>query len=279
MHNAGLAELAKRDERFAKWRYFRFDVPSEILGEALPVLHRAGFEGINLTIPHKVRALALVCDADEASRRMGAVNTLVRGKEGYKGCNTDGFGLVQALRVDLETGVRDESVILLGAGGAARAAAVQCLNSGCRDLWIGNRSSERLADLMRELGAEGKNGNVRTFPLDALPNELPRSGILVNATAAGMRSDDPPIIDLSRFDPGLRVFDMIYSPPETKLIREARAFGMRASNGLSMLLWQGVRSLEIWSGEKVPVAAMRRGLAESMGRRRQYDSVGGGDAS
>ncbi|SVD61456.1 uncharacterized protein METZ01_LOCUS414310, partial [marine metagenome] len=141
IHNAALFEMAKSDPRFAKWRYRRIEVEAERLSEVLPLLRKAGFRGLNLTIPHKVQALDLVVELSADARAIGAVNTLMASDDGWRGFNTDGYGLEQALREELEVDLEGSKVILLGAGGAARAAAAQCLLRGCRKLWIGNRSS------------------------------------------------------------------------------------------------------------------------------------------
>jgi shikimate dehydrogenase len=190
----------------------------------------------------------------------------VRHEEGYHGHNSDGYGLAAALRTDLGAALEGATVILLGAGGAARAAAVQCLLDGCAALWIGNRNQDRLAGLLRQIETAGMPGAVRGFDLSDPPDDLPRSGILINATSVGLKPEDPAPIGLERFEPALKVYDMIYNPAETSLLRRARALGMPAANGLSMLVWQGVRSLEIWSGAKVPATAMDAAARAALGR-------------
>ena len=257
LHNAALAEMAKADPRFSDWSYRRLEVEADRLPEVLPKLRDAGFRGLNLTIPHKVRALDLATEVDSEARAIGAVNTLLAGENGWSGFNTDGYGLEQALREELEVELAGAVVILLGAGGAARAAASQSLLRGCRELWVGNRSRERLDALLASLPANPGGPPVKGFPLSEVPANLPKDGVvIVNATSLGLQADDPSPLDLSAFPPETKVLDMIYNPPETTLLREARVCGMRAANGLAMLVHQAARSLSIWSGSEVPAAAM-----------------------
>ena len=257
MHNAALAEMAAQNECFADWRYFKFDIPPGNLSEALALLHERKFLGINLTVPHKVHAIDLVDVVDPSARDLGAVNTLQWEPSGYHGFNTDGYGFEKALRKDLNTEIGGAEIILLGAGGAARAVAAQCLQSGCRTLWIGNRDPGRLKALMDILKKNTANPErMSGFDLLNPPGDLPSTGILVNATSLGLKSGDPSPLTLGQFDNTLKVCDTIYNPAETALLAEARTRGMAAANGLSMLVWQGVRSLEIWTGSQIPAEVM-----------------------
>ena len=257
MHNAALASLAgsSRDE-FRSWKYFRFDVPPARLQQALVELHRAGFHGLNLTVPHKVLAFDQLQEADTNTGEIGAANTLVRGSNGWRGCNTDGQGLSSALRAELGVELRGAPVILLGAGGAARAAAVECLRQGCATLWIGNRTRANLETLLTVLSPVASEISRHGFDPAQPPAGLPAGAVLINATSAGLRPDDPAPIDLQRLPAGLKVFDMIYNPPQTALLKQAVALGLPAANGLSMLVHQGARSLEIWTGQSAPVSVM-----------------------
>lgn len=262
MHNAALAHMAEREPSFRDWRYYKFDVTPESLPEALPNFAAAGFVGLNLTVPHKVVALPLVASADPEATRMGAVNTLKRTEAGWIGANTDGYGLENALREELDARLPGATVVLLGAGGAARAAAVRCLDRGCARLWLGNRSSERLQELVRQLEKAGLGERLRTFLL-AEPPAVPADAILINATSVGLHEDDASPLDLRGYREPLRVFDMIYRPPRTALLRQAQEQGWPNANGLAMLVHQGVRSLEIWSEADVPVQAMQQAAEQA----------------
>ncbi len=259
MHNAALAKMAEDEPRFKNWRYFKFDIPPGSLPRALPLLHRHGFHGVNLTIPHKTDVLPLLEEIDPDARRMGAVNTLHRREQGYEGFNSDGYGLSTAVTEQLKVRLCEKPVVLLGAGGAARAAAVQCLAENCPELWLGNRNPDRLAALLEDvIPYKSEKTRLESFPLNAIPEDFPHGALIINATSVGLRPEDPSPIDLDRLGGDCAVYDMIYNPAETALIRAARRRGLPAANGLSMLIHQGVRSLEIWSGATVPVEAMRR---------------------
>lgn len=268
MHNAALAELTKGDARFADWRYFRFDVPPEELPRALELLHAKSFRGVNLTVPHKVLAVTSprVVAIDSAARPVGAINTLLRRAEGWEGFNTDGHGLAAGLREDLRIDLAGSHVVLLGAGGAARGAAVQCLQARVASLWIGNRSRGNL-DALRALLAPIANGiPVAGFDPLCPPGGLPGEPLVVNATSAGLKPEDPLPVDLGGIPSPRAVYDMIYNPAETALLAAARQRGIPTANGLSMLVHQGARALEIWTGGAVPVDAMSRAARAAMGR-------------
>jgi shikimate dehydrogenase len=250
MHNAALAALARTDARFASWRYFKFEVEPEKLLSALDRFHAEGFLGLNLTVPHKVIALARVAAPAPDLQAIGAVNTLAREQApgAWAGHNTDGYGLAAALRDDLGATLTGSPVILLGAGGAARGAAVECLRRGCAALWIANRTRARLEDLLVRLGPLAAAVPLRGFEPPAPPADLPAGAFVINATSLGLRAGDAAPIDLARLPRPAGVYDMIYNPANTPLLRQAAALGVPHANGLSMLVHQGAKSLEIWSG-------------------------------
>lgn len=268
MHNAALAEMAGTDVRFADWRYFRFEVPPEDLPRALDLLHAKKFRGVNLTIPHKILAIASprVVAIDPEARPVGAINTLRWREDGWEGFNTDGHGLNEGLREDLATSLHGSHVVLLGAGGAARGASVECLQRGAASLWIGNRTRENLDALRDLLAPLAGTIPVHGFDPRTPPPALPAGSVLINATSAGLKAADPLPVDLALL-PSLRaVYDMIYNPAETALLAAARARGIPTANGLSMLVHQGARALEIWTGSPVPVSAMQKAARAAMGR-------------
>jgi len=271
MHNAAIQKMRVVNSRFNDWNYFRFDVPAEDLGQALPLFHKHHFLGLNLTIPHKVDALSLIGGISPDGKRMGAVNTLVWDEFGYDGFNTDGFGLQRGLEQDLGVVLKGATVLLLGSGGAARAAAVQCVLQGCARLCVGNRSPERLRGLMEVVHAMPGGAGAETFALAELPSGLPDTGIVINATSLGLKAGDPAPIDVSKLAKGWKVYDMIYNPSATTLLREASAHGLSVANGLSMLVNQGARALEIWSHVEVSSRAMMSAACHALGLPPRYD--------
>lgn len=266
MHNAALAALTKSDSRYSTWRYVRFDIPPEQLPDALQEFHAFGFRGLNLTVPHKVIAFDRVHAVDTAARPIGAVNTLRWSAAGWEGFNTDGYGLATALREELGATLAGSHVVLLGAGGAARGAAVECIQQGCATLWIANRTPANRDSLTASLPKPAPGTIVRGFDPLAPPTELPAGAWIINATSAGLREGDAAPIELARLPRPAGVYDMIYNPPQTPLLQTAETLGLRNANGLSMLIHQGARALQLWTGSSVPVEEMRRGAEAAMRR-------------
>ena len=273
MHNSALAKLAERDARFSSWRYFRFDLKPEELPRALPCFMKAGFVGLNLTLPHKIKALecADIVVGMEA-RGVGAVNTLHVEDGVWIGYNTDGYGLSEGMREDLHITLEGSHVILIGAGGAARSAAVASLLRNVASLGIGNRTPANLESLVSHLSrldAYNLAASKRVYTFNPMALELtrfPSCAIVVNATSAGLKAEDPLPVDLGGLPAPRAVYDMIYNPAETALLAAARQRGIPTANGLSMLVHQGARALEIWTGGAVPVDAMSRAARAAMGR-------------
>lgn len=255
MHNAALAVMGKDDAALSGWRYVRFQIPAERLAEALPAFHRAGFRGLNLTLPHKVHACSLVKLVSPEAQPLGAVNTLMWTPAGYTGTNTDGFGIARAVQQAFGIEIGEREMILLGAGGASRSVAFQALREGTPKLWIGNRSRERLDELVAVLQAAGFGNRITAFLFDQCPSELPADALIVNATAAGLRSDDALPFPLAQFGPEARFYDTTYGVRNAWTESCARQ-GIPYSDGLPMLVWQGARSLELWTGRPVPASIM-----------------------
>jgi shikimate dehydrogenase len=252
MHNAALAALARDNPRFRDWHYVRFDVPPADLPAALDLLHQKKFHGLSLTAPHKIIAFERVARIDPAALRVGAVNTLVWTERGWRGHNTDGYGLSAAMHETLGRDLAGAHIVLLGAGGAARGAAVECLQQHCASLWIGNRTRPNLDALLAVLAPLAGKIPLRDFSSAAPSASIPRGALVINATSAGLHAGDAPPVDLCKLPRPASVFDMIYNPPETPLLTQARTLGLPRANGLAMLVHQGAKSLEIWTG--VPAA-------------------------
>lgn len=258
IHNAALAALAAEDPRYRTWCYHKFEISPAELGRAVRLFHQKGFAGVNFTVPHKEAVLACADGADALARAAGAANTLVRTDTGWRAFNTDCGGLADALRADLNLGLAGTPVILLGAGGAARAAAVQCLLDKAAGVWIGNRGADRLATLLETLSPLAAGVPLHGFAIDRPPATLPAGALVINATTVGLRPGEPPPVDLRKLPTPARVYDMLYNPPVTALLRQAAELGLPAANGLSMLVHQGARALSLWLGRPVPVEVMRR---------------------
>ena len=251
MQNAALAWIARKNPEFADWRYFKFEVSPDELNEVLPDFHRAGFRGINLTIPHK----QVIFDCaqrseikfDKFSEMAGACNTLIRTDSGWRGTNTDGFGLARAIFQFSGRSFKDSDVVIFGAGGAARAAAFKAALEGAGSVLISNRSQGRLGELIAAL----KFANFDALALED-SSQIKANSIIINATSVGLKASDSPILDFSKLPKGCVFFDMPYiSGSETASVKAAREAGLKASSGLAMLAWQGALSLNFWTGADI----------------------------
>ncbi len=252
-------------------RYHRLHLRDQDLDEAIPLMRAAGFHGFNVTIPHKTAIHDRVDEMSETARRIGAVNTVLIDGDRLVGHNTDAPGLRQAVREAFSMDLADLRVMIIGAGGGAgRAAAVQCALDRCERLVLVNRTVDKAAELLKELRDRFEDEHRLAGPRDrivALPwteKDLERESgevdLIINATSLGMKASDPEVVPRSLIRPHHLVYDMVYSPPRTRLIAEAEGEGARASNGLGMLLWQGALAFEFWFNREAPVAAMRAGL-------------------
>jgi shikimate dehydrogenase len=253
-------------------RYELWDTPVEALPARVASLREPGMLGANVTIPHKLAVLPLLDElAPEALRVAGAANTLVRREtpSGVRlaGHNTDVAGLAATFR---EAGVRPAGrrVLLLGAGGTAQAAAGLAAIEGAAGLAVAARRVDAAARLLAEVAARQGRAPAGARALDLadvgeLGRALASCDMLVNATPVGMgdatASPIPPEL-LRRMPRGAFVLDIVYTPPETALLRAAREAGLAAANGLPMLLHQGAASFELWTGHKAPLEAMRAAL-------------------
>lgn len=250
-------------------RYARFEIHSNELQPALELLRKQKFVGVNLTVPHKVAALKLLDEADETTSQIGAVNTIKIENEKLRGFNTDGKGFSRAIREEFSVDLRDLRVLILGAGGAARAIALQCAKENCERLVIANRDFEKvkqLSDGLRPFFAEarvlGPVARLQAIPLDeaALRFQIANVDLVVNATPLGLNRADTAPIPARLLAPHLMIYDTIYSSGKTAFVSTAIEAGARAVNGLSMLLHQGALAFEVWFDRAAPIEAMRAAL-------------------
>ena len=268
MHNAALEKCG------IAARYTRLHIGPEELPEALGLLPRAGFIGVNLTIPHKRAALPFLDGVDGHAQKIGAVNTVAVLDGKLAGFNTDGPGLVRAVRSEFGVDIRDLRVMVLGAGGGAgRAVSVQCALEGCERLVLVNRTVEKAQTLAGELGSYFKGSHLpgpvarlEALSLDSpqLKFQLQNTDLVINATSMGMKLSDLSPLPSSILLPHLMVFDTIYTAARTPLLQAADETGARGVNGFSMLLHQGALAFEIWFNREAPLEAMRAALLGSL---------------
>jgi shikimate dehydrogenase len=252
-------------------QYARFHIRANELRSALRFLRDLDFIGINLTVPHKIAALAQIDEADESASRAGAVNTIRVREKKLIGSNTDGEGFLRAVRNEFSVDVRDLRVMLIGAGGGTgHAIAWQCALENCERLVLVNRSYEKaraLAEQLRPYFAGprvlGPVARLEAVALEesALRMQLADIDLIVNATPLGMNPSDPSPILARLLAPHHMIFDCVYGPSKTPLLRAADEAGARGANGLSMLLHQGALSFSIWFDREAPIDVMRKSLA------------------
>ncbi len=271
MHNAAMAAMN------LNWRYMAFDVPPAEIATVIQGARAMRLVGLNFTVPHKLLALEMCDELDTTARNWGAVNTIrfeARDPDGRwlpladlptdkavhvraHGFNTDADAIIRALHEDLQFDPAGRSVTVLGSGGAGRVAALRLAAEGVATLHLVNRTLSKIEQLAAEIREKFPQVTVFLgYPPDG------RCDLVLNATSLGLKPEDAMPLDAGRlpFSGVQHVYDMVYQPAETPLLREAKAAGCRTANGLGMLLYQGAKALEIWSGQAAPVEIMRQAL-------------------
>lgn len=241
--------------------YVPFGVPPERLAAAISGLRALGVAGFNVTIPHKVAVMAHLDGLDESAEAAGAVNTVCNDKGRLIGYNTDGDGLVKSLAEELFFSPGNGIIVIVGAGGAARGAIAALCRAGASRIVIINRGRERACELAQSLGQ--RYAGTEIIPAGdgtELKPYLKETALLVNATSLGMNDESIPFLTLSDLPAGAAVYDMVYTPPVTPLLREAAAAGLKHANGLSMLVAQGELAFRIWTGRVAPAGIMKGAL-------------------
>jgi len=254
MHNAAFKALGMDCE------YHAFRVRKEFLHDAIHGACALGFGGLNLTIPLKEKALEIVnLKPTDLAKQIGAVNT-VDFKKGIIGYNTDGLGAKMAL-TESDEKIKGKNVLLLGAGGAARAIAFTLAKEGA-NVTIANRTPERAISLAKEIESAGK---ISASSLMDLKNLVKNSDILINSTSIGMSPgvlETPVTSDIMHGD--LVVFDIVYNPLNTRLLQEAKKAGAKTIDGVKMLVYQGAEAFKIWTGKTPPVDIMEKAVRERL---------------
>jgi len=269
MHNAAFDALG------LNWRYVPLPVPPGQVEAAVRGLAALGFRGANVTVPHKQAVVQMLNSVGPNARHLGAVNTIliVQGEDGstrLNGYNTDDTGFVGALR---EGGYEPEEgrrAVVVGAGGAARAVVFGLLQSGSGEIVVLNRTPQRAEALVSDLRGFGDQGSrLQTLPLtvETLVESARSADLLVNATTVGMwpHTDGSFWPESVPLPAHLTVFDLVYRPLETRLLRQARESGAHTISGLGMLVRQGAVAFEMWTGEPAPVDVMRAACERALG--------------
>ena len=275
MHNAAIAHLQQEKgaekENLPNYAYLPFPIQPERLKDAIAGFTAIDLKGFNITIPHKQAIIPLLDDISDVAKAIGAVNTVWRGEKGWHGTNTDAFGFLAPLEalsgssLTVPKSWTDARALILGNGGAARAVVAACQQLGCRKISVVGRSPDKLAHFA-ESWAHTPHiaAKLQVMPWDALPTQMPKTDLIVNATPVGMhpKINDSPLSDdeMALLKPGAIAYDLIYTPRPTKFLQQATAAGLLAIDGLEMLVQQGAAALEIWINQPAPVKVMRQTL-------------------
>jgi shikimate dehydrogenase len=250
-------------------QYAAFQILPDQLDDALKFARELEFVGVNLTVPHKIAALDLLDDVDLAARKIGAINVVANRSGKFTGFNTDALAFSRAIREEFAVDLRDLRVLLLGAGGAGRAIAMQCALENCERLVIASRSfdnARQLADRLSEFftGPKVFGPVPRLLPIPwdeaAFRFQIANIDLIVNATPLGLNRADPPPLPAHLIAPHLFVYDTVYTRGQTPFMAAALTAGARGANGLSMLLHQGALTFQIWFEREAPIEAMRDAL-------------------
>lgn len=264
MHNAAFAALGMN------WIYVAFRVAAADLAPAIKGMRALGFVGLNVTVPHKEAAVTLLDEVETTAARIGAVNTIRVDDGKLLGFNTDAPGLLEALARDGRAQIPRSRCLVLGAGGGGRAAAFGLAQAGASKVVILNRTQSRADQLAEEVGAASRACDVATGPLDSAAVERygRESEIIVQATSATMSAAMGGLGGRAvwlqsvqeHLRPGMTVLDMVYTPKWTELLNSAERAGAAPVSGLSMLVYQGARSFELWTGRPAPIDVMKRAV-------------------
>ena len=258
MHNVAFDALGM------DYAYVAFDVNPNDLSSAIEGAKSLNIKGFNVTIPHKIEVMQYLNELDEVASLIGAVNTI--DFKNLKGYNTDGIGAVRAIE-EVST-IKDKDVIVAGAGGASRAISFYLAKFGANSITILNRNVNKAQNLAEDVLKSDLISDVRLDSISQINGYLDNADILVDTTPLGMdpHIDDAPIARADNMHENLVVFDAVYNPNETVLIKEAIKAGAKPVYGIKMLLYQGAESFKIWTGQDAPIDVMEKALNEYLGR-------------
>ena len=262
MHNSAFLHVG------LPYRYWLYDVPPSELKQAVELMKDNDIQGFNVTIPHKQAVMYYLDEIHDDARMIGAVNTVCRQGDRWIGYNTDAPGLLDTLQLDGEFDPAGRQVTILGAGGAARAAALALAKAGAKEIALFNRSLERAEQLVRNVQQHVRGCRAEALPwnLELMEKKLKHTDLLVNTTPIGMepKVQESPIADAAWIQPHTVVFDMVYKPRLTLLLQQAQAQGAKIVDGLGLLLHQGARAFELWTLQPAPIEVMRSALYDAI---------------
>ncbi|MDD2851712.1 MAG: shikimate dehydrogenase [Desulfuromonadaceae bacterium] len=245
--------------------YVPFAVKPEHLQQAVVGLKALGVIGYNVTIPHKTSIIPYLDILDDSAERAGAVNTVHLSGSALIGYNTDGAGLVDSLAEDLDFTPGDDQILVVGAGGAARGAIASLCHCGAKNIVICNRSQHAAETIMENINVLYPDTRIQVISCNQVTKEIASlSSLLLNTTSLGMAGEQIEFIKLGDLQKHAKVYDMVYGTLNTPLVSDALASGLNAVNGAGMLVAQGERAFEIWTGQKPVKGTMKLALNSRM---------------
>ncbi len=256
MHNAAFGAFNIDAE------YRLFPLKEDELKGFFADLKKNNIFGLNVTIPYKEKIIPFLDSLSREANLIGAVNTVKRIDDKLEGFNTDGEGFLKHLTEDLGFNAVNKILAIIGAGGAAKAISIYLSKTKPKSIAIYDIDKSKISTLISRLKESFKD--IDFIPANSIEElKIKDAALLVNATPIGMKETDPCLVDEKFIHKNLLVYDLIYNPRETKLLKVAKVKGAVISNGLGMLLYQGVAALELWTGQKAPVEVMRKALREA----------------
>jgi shikimate dehydrogenase len=257
MHNAAFRKLN------LDCVYVAFDIHPSNLESATHAIKSMGISGVNVTIPHKERIISFLDATAPEVALTGAVNTVKNEDGKLTGYNTDVEGFLMAIKEDLGVTPKGLRIFLLGAGGAARAVLTGLCMTGASEIYLINRTLDKANALASEFKTSYKGISIEPYALEdtgSVERSLRTADLLINASSAGMEGVGSTNLQLELLPKSSLVYDLVYKPRETALLNKAKEFGLKSAGGISMLLYQGAKSFEIWTGKVAPVDEMRRAI-------------------
>lgn len=249
-----------------KYVFLPFDIAAEDIGTAVGALRVLGAKGVNVTIPHKEAVIPFLDQLDAQAEAAHAVNVIVNQDGRLIGHNTDGIGFIRSLKEDAGTEAKGRKVLVLGAGGAAKAVCAALAKAGVKEVVLVNRTREKAQSVLEVVKKMGAAGEAYDFSSPGLKEEIADAPIIVNTSSVGLYPPNQSL--LSDYQDCLHkdqlVCDIIYHPRETLLLQQAKSKGCRTLSGAGMLLYQGAEAFRLWTGVEAPVAEMRKVLEEAL---------------
>lgn len=260
MHNAAFEALG------LDYCYLAFDVKPELLRKGVEAIVALQMVGVNVTIPHKEKVLRYLDELSPEARLIGAVNTIEHREGRLFGHNTDGMGFIRSFQEAFGESVEGKRVLLLGAGGAARAVAIQLVSQGVSEIIVANRTYIRARRLVKAIGEHFPQTSALAIRLqpESLEKICQRMDILINSIPSGLTPDEPVLLSPKSFRSETLICDLNYNPPATPFLKMASEAGCKTVNGLGMLLHQGALAFKIWLGREAPLSVMRAALEEAL---------------